>query len=89
MTAMNFREVPEAKHAWQEMSAEPWYSVGPQDVFPETLAAGLGLPEPLRSSFLEAHGDLFTAAWWQDVKDELLKGEPLPILPFDRDALLR
>jgi isocitrate dehydrogenase kinase/phosphatase len=89
MTDMVYRAVPEAKHAWQEMSAQPWYSVGPQDVFPETLASGLGLPEPLRSTFLEAHGDLFTAAWWQEVKEELQKGEPIPILPFDADALLR
>ena len=89
MTAMNFRAVPEAKHAWQEMAAGPWYSVGPQDVFPETLAAGLGLPEPLRASFLERHADLFTAGWWQDVQAELQQGEPIPILPFDESALLR
>ena len=88
MTAMNFREVPEARFAWQEMAAEPWYSVGPQDVFPETLAAGLGLPEPLRSSFLEHHADLFTARWWQDVQRELEQGAPIPILPFDPTALL-
>ena len=35
LTDMNFREIPEAQTPEQEMASEPWYSVAPQDVFPE------------------------------------------------------
>ena len=38
LTECNFRELPEARTPEEELSAEPWYPVGPRDVFPEEFA---------------------------------------------------
>ena len=35
MTEMNFRRIPPAPNEEAEMSSEPWYAIGPNDVFPE------------------------------------------------------
>src|SRR5690625_6351517 len=34
MTEMNFRVIPEPPNAEAEMASEPWYPVGPNDIFP-------------------------------------------------------
>src|SRR5690606_15157248 len=35
LTEVNFRYIPEPRYPEDEMASEPWYSVGPNDVFPE------------------------------------------------------
>ena len=35
MTEVNFRDIPPPRYPEDELSAEPWYSVSPGDVFPE------------------------------------------------------
>src|SRR5690606_6879806 len=35
LTEVNFRRIPPPRYPEDEMSAEPWYSVAPNDVFPE------------------------------------------------------
>src|SRR3546814_2977375 len=35
MTEMNFRTIPPAPNEEAELASEPWYPVGPNDVFPE------------------------------------------------------
>ncbi len=39
MTEVNFRKIPEPLYPEQELSSEPWYSIGEQDVFPEEFAS--------------------------------------------------
>ncbi len=59
MTEMNFRHIPAAPNEEAELSNEPWYPVGPNDVFPEEfryfllgdVARARGFPEiPCRSA---------------------------------------
>ncbi|MEZ4588814.1 MAG: isocitrate dehydrogenase kinase/phosphatase AceK regulatory subunit [Gemmatimonadales bacterium] len=65
LDGLRFRKIPEAKTLEDEMSAEPWFSVGEHDVFPEEFERFLRFPEPLHAEFLRCHGDLFTAAFWE------------------------
>jgi hypothetical protein len=51
LTNFNFRKIPRSRHYDDEMSAEPWYSVGDHDVFPEEFASFLGLSPDLRHIF--------------------------------------
>src|SRR5262245_40687506 len=75
LTDCNFRSVPAPRNEEEEMSGEPWYSVGPHDVFPETFRTFL-LGEPrVREAFLRHHPDFFGAAMWQGHKDRLLAGQ--------------
>ena len=58
LTECNFREIPEAPYPEMEMSAEAWYTAGPDDVFPEEFATFLLTDPRIRKVFLELHRDL-------------------------------
>jgi isocitrate dehydrogenase kinase/phosphatase len=60
-----FRELPVARSDEEETAAEPWFYVGPRDVFPEQWLPFLAMPPALREVFLARHGELLTAPWWR------------------------
>ena len=60
-----FRDLPRARNAEEESSAEPWFHCGPRDVFPEQWLPFLSIPAALSEVFVRAHGCLLTAAWWR------------------------
>jgi isocitrate dehydrogenase kinase/phosphatase len=83
-----FREMPRASSLDEELSAEPWYYVGDDDIFPEEFIRFLGFPAPLRQLFLEAHGDLLTAEFWRQMQARLRAGEIVDIFPYKHSRRL-
>ncbi|KGV26113.1 bifunctional isocitrate dehydrogenase kinase/phosphatase [Burkholderia pseudomallei] len=75
LTDCNVRRVPPPRNDEDEMSGEPWYTVGPHDIFPETYAPFLLGDPRVREHFLAHHADFFDPQLWQDSKDRLLRGE--------------
>ena len=71
------------------MSAEPWFSVGEDDVFPEEFETFLGLSGELRRVFNLHHRDLFDVGFWRDVQDRNRKGEIIDFYPYDVGRRLR
>jgi isocitrate dehydrogenase kinase/phosphatase len=63
-----FRDLPGASSEDQESSAEPWFYVGPHDVFPEQWLQFLGIPAPLLGVFLRHHAELLTPQWWREAR---------------------
>ena len=61
-----FRDLPAARSDEEEVSGEPWFYVGPRDVFPEQWLPFLGMPDAIREVFLAHHGELLTARWWRE-----------------------
>jgi isocitrate dehydrogenase kinase/phosphatase len=59
VTDCKFRKIPPPRSHSDEYEADPWFYVGPMDIFPEEFHTFLGLQEPLRSVFRQYHGDLF------------------------------
>ena len=84
LTEVNFRKIPEARYPEDEMSAEPWYSVGPHDVFPEEFPRFLFTDAKLRKLFKELHGDLFTAKYWQGLQEAIREGKVIDVFPYKR-----
>jgi isocitrate dehydrogenase kinase/phosphatase len=82
VTDYTFREKPEAQTYLDEMSADAWFYVGPDDVFPEEFEVTMGVSDALMTAFKEHHADLFTARFWTNVKDRIEKGTLIPILPY-------
>ena len=72
----------------EEMSAEPWFSVRENDIFPEEFPNFLGLPEPARAALFEQHGDLFRADFWRGVQRKLQAGEIPEIFPYGPECRL-
>jgi len=82
MTECNFRRIPEAPYPELEMSSEPWYSVGPHDVFPEEFGAFLlGNPQ-VRRLFLEMHGELLDADYWKAKQERIRAGYLEDVFPY-------
>jgi isocitrate dehydrogenase kinase/phosphatase len=82
LTECNFRRIPKARRHDDELSSEPWFMVGENDVFPEEFSSFLGLGPELRNVFLEHHGDLLDPAFWQQTQDQLRSGHWTHIRPY-------
>ena len=83
-----FRRIPPPRSLEDEMSAEPWFHVGENDVFPEEFAAFLVPAGPLRDAFLGAHGDLLTVEFWQGTQERLRAGEIFDFYPYRQSRRL-
>ena len=65
------------------MAAEPWFAVGPNDVFPEEFRRFVGIGgAPAR--FEDAHHRLFDPAWWCSMQERVRLGELIPVFPYLR-----
>ena len=82
VTDCRFRDLPTPRDDGEELSAEPWFYVGPEDVFPEEFIRFLGLPPKLREVFVRAHGDVLTAAFWRGLQRRHAAGEVLEVFPY-------
>ncbi|WP_322015486.1 bifunctional isocitrate dehydrogenase kinase/phosphatase [Paraburkholderia sp. J12] len=83
LTDCNVRAVPPPRNEEDELSGEPWYPVGPRDIFPETYGTFLLGDPRVRRYFLEYHPDFFDPALWQASKARLLAGEVPDCFPYD------
>jgi isocitrate dehydrogenase kinase/phosphatase len=82
VTDCNFRELPKAAEEEDEFSSEPWFYVGPRDIFPEEFIHFMGLGGELRAAFLDAHAELLTARYWQEIQARHRAGDLLDIIPY-------
>ena len=73
----------------EEMAAEPWFYVGPHDMFPEEFLPFIGLHGELRELFLQAHGDLFDAEFWKRMQALHRAGEIVDIFPYQEAHRIR
>jgi isocitrate dehydrogenase kinase/phosphatase len=82
LTECNFREIPESPYPEMEMSAEPWYTPGPDDVFPEEFATFLLTDARIRKIFLTLHRDLLDPAWWRTRQAVIRSGHYDDVFPY-------
>lgn len=83
LTDCNFRSIPKATTYDEEMSAEPWFSVRENDIFPEEFPKFLGLPDVATAAFHQQHGDLFAPDFWRAVQAKLRKGIYPEVYPYE------
>ena len=85
MTDCNFRVIPEAPYPEMEMSGEPWYSVGKNDVFPEEFASFLLGSPKVRTAFLKYHRYLLNAKFWKAAQDKIRSGHIESFFPYPEE----
>ena len=88
VTDCNFRDLPSSTTYEEEISAEPWFSVRENDIFPEEFPRFLAMPEAAWSELRKHHGDLFRADYWRDVQARLRAGEVPEIFPYPPERRL-
>jgi len=81
---VNFRKIPPPRYPEDEMASEPWYSVGPMDVFPEEFETFLFHTPRLKKMFAELHGDLYKAEYWQDLQRQIHDNQVVDVFPYRR-----
>jgi isocitrate dehydrogenase kinase/phosphatase len=85
MVDCNFRAIPPPPDEQAEMSGEPWFSVGPRDVFPEQFGPFLLGDARIRAAFLRHHADLLTPEFWQLRQRRIREGIMEDVFPYPQD----
>jgi len=91
LTEANFRHIPPPRFPEDEMSSEPWYSIGPHDVFPEEFPPFLFADMGQRRLFSQLHGELYDADYWKGLQEAIRAGKVIDVFPYrrkDRDDVI-
>jgi len=86
MTDCVFRRIPPPRTPEDEMSAEPYWSVGPNDVFPEQFARFLVTDPAAREIFLERHADLMDPEFWSGKQARVRAGVQEDVFPYPEEV---
>ena len=80
----HFRRIPPPRDEMDEMSGQPWYSVGPKDIFPEEFRLFFSGNSRARAAFDAQHADLYDADFWIRLQDKLREGFVEDFYPYPR-----
>mgnify|MGYP003384858230 CR=1 FL=1 len=86
LTDCNFRAIPKAQTEQQEMASTPWYTVAPEDVFPEEFRLFFSGNPKARKAFEKHHADLYEPALWQRLQAEVADGVVMDVYPYRRQV---
>ena len=89
VTDCNFRRIPEPRTPEDEMASEPWYTVGPHDVFPEEFGTFLLGDPRVRAIFMQHHADLLEAEFWQRKQARIRAGVLEDVFPYPESVRFR
>ena len=84
MTEVNFRTIPPPRYPEDELSHEPWYSVSPEDVFPEEFRHYLCADPAIATLFDEMHAELFRADFWRGLQQRIRSGHIEDVFAYRR-----
>ncbi len=80
----NFRTIPEPRNEAEEMSSTPWYTVGPNDIFPEEFRLFFSGNQRARKVFDRLHSDIYEADFWRNLQDRIRSGHIEDFFPYRR-----
>ena len=80
----HFRVIPEPQDEEQAMSSTPWYTVGPNDIFPEEFRLFFTGNPLAKRMFEKHHSDLYEASFWQNLQANIAAGKVEDMFPYRR-----
>src|SRR5204863_3743228 len=89
ITDVQFLRIPPARSYEEELSAEPYWRVGEQDVFPEQFDAFLVAEPRGRSILYESHRDLLDPEFWKAKQALVRAGEQEDVFPYAEELRFR
>jgi len=89
LTECNFRRIPPPRTPEDEMASEPWYNVGPNDVFPEEFEQFLLGQARLRKPFMKYHAELLKADYWSAQQQRIRNGILDDVFPYPEELRFR
>jgi isocitrate dehydrogenase kinase/phosphatase len=88
LSECNFRKIPQPRSHAEELSDEPWFTVGENDIFPEEFQYFLGLKGELKALFIEEHSELFGVDFWRQIQARIDAGGIIDIFPYEQTRRL-
>jgi isocitrate dehydrogenase kinase/phosphatase len=85
MEDVSFRRIPPPKSYEEELAAEPYWSVGPTDVFPEQFERFLVGEPRARQIFYEYHRDLLDPQFWSAKQARARAGIQEDVFPYPEE----
>ena len=80
----NFRTIPAPQTEEQEMASQPWYDVGPADVFPEEFRLFFSGNRRAKQVFDQLHPELYSAEFWYNLQQQIIAGKVEDVFPYRR-----
>ncbi len=84
LTECNFRVIPQPRTEAEEMASKPWYTVRPNDIFPEEFKLFFSGNQRARQVFDELHSDIYKASFWQGLQEQIAAGMVHDFFPYRR-----
>ena len=85
VTDYTFRRMPTPSDDDDDMRGNDWFSVGPNDVFPEQFPTFILPPGKARELFMKHHGDLADPLFWITAQETCRKGEMADLFTYPRE----
>ena len=85
ITDCNFRKVPSPRTPEDEFSGEPWYKVGPNDVFPEEFETFLLSQHRINRAFKKYHSELLVPEFWVNQQKRIEEGFFDDVFPYPNE----
>ena len=85
LTECNFRKIPPPRYPEDEFASEPWYSIAPNDVFPEEFATFIFADNRARQVFLKHHKNLLDADFWIQKQKNIQAGIYEDVFPYPQN----
>ena len=85
LTDCHFRILPKPRTEEEEMASTPWYSVGPNDIFPEEFSLFFSGNQRARRVFDTLHSDIYEASFWTGLQDKIHAGYVEDFFPYRRE----
>lgn len=89
MGDMSFRRIPPAASYEEEIAAEPYWPIGPNDVFPEQFERFLVTDPRAQRMFYAAHRDLLDPEFWRAKQARVGRGEQEDVFPYPESLRFR
>jgi isocitrate dehydrogenase kinase/phosphatase len=84
LTQCNFRKIPEPRNEQEEMASTPWYTVRPNDIFPEEFRLFFTGNQRARKVFDQIHSDIYDVSFWTGLQDKINTGHVEDFFPYRR-----
>ncbi|MFG6110412.1 bifunctional isocitrate dehydrogenase kinase/phosphatase [Stenotrophomonas rhizophila] len=78
----HFRAWPTPRNDEEALADEPWFQIGPRDVFPERFWMFMGLPAAELAAVREHFAHLFDPGWWQGLQARFAAGDFPDTAPY-------
>lgn len=82
LTDCQFKPIPIADNDYDELSDQPWFDIGQDDIFPEQFPVFFAGHPQARQAFNLHHQDLYQVQYWQQVQQNIQCGFVADVFPY-------